>query len=259
MIGSEKTLQACRRLYREEDWIDWLLGHKSPVEFASMHEHLSVCPQCRNTAAEWRPLLQNAEMPEAYAEPSAIMPSESVRRSLRAHVATRGLLRRLHSGLFRHKGWAAGLIAAAVLLLCLTGLFRTVYVPKEQRDLYVAEHEPDAVSFLNDPRTASFRVQSLNDEVGDGYVWFNDSSREVFVLLEGVLPSDSHVLQAWAVNGSGHANLGLLRHDEVSKAHFYFKGDELAKVDNIALTVEPSGGSRMPTSPDAIVFRLQHH
>jgi anti-sigma-K factor RskA len=259
MNAADLSPQACKRQYREEDWIDWLLGNKPQLERSVMADHLARCRKCRETAEQWRPLLLgNGGAPHKEAAEPAVFPSESVRRSIRSHVKKRALRNRLKEGLTRRSKWAAAAAACMVLALCVAGLYRTVHEPGEERDLYVAEHEPIAVPFMKDPTTASFRVEPFNDELGEGYVWFNDNSKEMLVLLEGVLPSEGHVLQVWAVDRSGHANLGLLRHDEARRAHFYFKGEALAKADNIALTVEPMGGSRYPTSPDAFLIRLQH-
>jgi len=244
---------ACRRLYREEDWIDWLRGHANGADRLEMERHLSQCVKCREIVAEWKPLLQEkAGLDEAPGE--AAMPSRSVYRRLRTHVRARSIVQTIQG---RGKRFAAA-AAALALLVGVFGLYETTRDrPSDRRSVYVAQYEPKAVSFIHDPSTASYRIHPYNDELGEGYVWFNGSSQEVLVLLEGLLPSENYVLQAWAVDDRGRANLGLLRHVEASREHLYFKGEQLAGANHIVLTVEPLGGSDRPTTPDAFVFELR--
>lgn len=247
----------CKRLYSAEDWIDWLLGNKTVEQNAAMHEHLKRCPACADTVAEWAPLLRQKEGGRM----APAMPSEAVGRRLRRHVRLRGLRSQAAAGLKRHRRKVYAGAAALFAAICLVGLYGTMDAQQERLPPggYVAVHEPGAVPLVNDPETASYKVQAASEELGEGYVWFNDSSGEMLVVLDGVFPSEGYDIQAWAVDGSVHTNLGLLQQLETSRAHLYVKAATLADIDNVALTVEPSGGSAAPTSPDALLFRLVHH
>ncbi|SFJ12077.1 Anti-sigma-K factor rskA [Paenibacillus sp. UNC496MF] len=292
---------ACSRRYREEDWIDWLLGGKQDAEREAMAAHLAGCARCREARAAWAPLLAGAapepgapgvageanggpEEPgrarasrdavdasapraaeaasgggraRAAGAPGPALPSETLRRRLRLYVRLRASALRVRRALRPHRRTAAAVAAIAVLLLCATGLYRHGPSPAEQRKVDAAVLEPAAASFLDDPQTAGFEVRPELEQLGEGYIWFNDASGEVYVMLEGLLPSDGHDVQVWAVNGEGRVNLGLLHHDRPSRAHLFVKEALLMKAHHIALTVEPAGGSRMPTEPDVFVFRLQ--
>lgn len=254
---------ACRQAYSEQAWIDWLLGHTGRAETQAMERHLAECAACRTIVAEWRPLLGAAPEPRSgraeaegpASDASAALPSASVRFSLLAHVRLIGLRRRLRDLLRRKRRWLYGATASLLLGLAVFGLMRTAAAPQEQRSHYVAERLPEAAYMMGDPATASFRAEPANRSLGEGFIWYNDASGEAVVLLEGFIPSDGYVVQAWAVRGSAHANLGLMRQN-VDRAHLYIRDRSLRQADNISLTIEPSGGSDSPTSPEALIFRL---
>ncbi|MFC4808929.1 anti-sigma factor [Paenibacillus sp. GCM10023250] len=250
---------ASSRHYREEDWVDWLLGGKQDAEREAMAAHLAGCDRCRAARAAWAPLLEgSAPEPGAPAASEPARPSEMLRRRLRLYVRRRAAVLRIRRALRAHRRTAAAVAAIAVLLLlCVTGLYRREPSAEEQRKVDAAVLEPAAASFLDDPQTAGFAVRPELEQLGKGYIWFNDASGEVYVMLEGLLPSAGHDVQVWAVNEAGRINLGLLHHDRPSRAHLFVKQALLPKAHHIALTVEPAGGSRMPTEPDVLVFRLQ--
>lgn len=244
----------CKRFFAEEEWIDWLLGRKTPQQAETMRRHLNDCPACRRVVEAWEPLLA-VEAAEAGERNDAPIPSEIARRKLRARVVAMGWSKRAARSLRNHRKKAIAGAAALILGICLAGLYPNGTQPSTEQDNYVALHEPGAVSLVNDPNTFGYPIKP--DNLGEGYVWFNVDSREMFVLIDGLLPSDGYVIQAWAVDGSAHRNLGLLRQFELAKAHLYVKGSALAEVDNVALTIEPTGGSAAPTSPDAVLVRLK--
>ncbi|WP_165279913.1 anti-sigma factor [Paenibacillus protaetiae] len=252
---------SCKLGYGEESWIDWLLGKFSDRQNEAMAAHLAHCGACRSLVELWGPLLE-AGIPEhsgagsgMAAEPQ--LPSDQVRRKLRRRVQAAGMMRRFRSGWTVHKRWAAAAVSAVVVLLCAAALYNSVRQPADQRNAYVARHEPGAASFMNDPETASYKVHPYNDELGEGYVWYNGNSSEMLVMLEGMLPSDDYDIQAWALEGGHRTNLGLLAHLEQRRAYLFIKGHALDKASRLALTIEPSGGSDTPTSPDAFLFQLQ--
>ncbi|AZN41198.1 anti-sigma factor [Paenibacillus albus] len=263
MMMLDAASNDCCPFYREEDWIDlYVSGKPSDIRIA-MLQHKEACAYCRNAAAEWQDLLASNEVVQASDDAANVefgdlMPSPAVRRSLVKQVRKQGLQHRIRSVTRSRRRWITAAASGVVLIICLMGLSRMVHEPANQRNHYVQQHEPQAMPFMSDPHTASYQVHPSNEELGDGYVWFNDDSKEVLVMLEGMLPSDTHDVQAWAVNERGRENLGLLHHSEAGRAHLYIKKESLASVDIIVLTVEPLGGSISPTTPDAYIIRLQH-
>uniref|UniRef100_UPI003B8A62EA anti-sigma factor domain-containing protein n=1 Tax=Cohnella rhizosphaerae TaxID=1457232 RepID=UPI003B8A62EA len=77
-----------------------------------------------------------------------------------------------------------------------------------------------------------------------------------FLLMEGLLPSARTDVQAWARSGETNASLGLLRfHD--SRAHLYASNVRPEAWECVLLTIEPKGGSPMPTRPETVSIPLR--
>lgn len=256
---------ACRAIVSE--WRPLLGAAAEPrsgrAEAEQLGRHAAACAARRAFAAEGSPLLGAAAEPRSgraetqgpLSDASAALPSASVRRSLLARVRLIGLRRRLRDLLRRKRRWLYGATASLLLGLAIFSLMRTAAAPEEQRSHYVAERLPEAAYMMGDPATASFRAEPANRSLGEGFIWYNIASGEAVVLLEGFMPSEGYVVQAWAVRGSARANLGLMRQN-VDRAHLYIRDRSLSQADNISLTIEPSGGSDSPTSPEALIFRL---
>lgn len=286
--------EACVKHYAEEDWIDWLLGGKPAAERDAMLRHLAHCARCLATRQTWEPLLagdMNAAAQHTAPErlrAEAVQPqsgepwpgsapaagglaardpqpeppilSAALYRRLRLRFQLRSAGLRVRRAL--HAQRRVGIVAAAaamLLVVCATGLYRSSQNQEEQRKVSAATLEPTAATFLLDPQTAGYKVHPELEELGDGYIWFNNMSGEVYVMLEGLLPSVGHDVQVWAVDETKHehVNLGLLHRDQASRAHLYVKQSLLLQAHHLALTVEPSGGSRNPTEPEVLVFKLQ--
>jgi len=173
---------------------------------------------------------------------------------------------------------AAGLrwIAAAGGLLALAlvaGLFRTAYVtftrepPADpvtlKAEQYVLAHEPMAAAVISRPDTVQYplvRAYVRGDvelpPVADGAVWLNDRTGELLVVLEGMVPSNDRDVQAWLVIREGWLNLGLLKFPERYQGHLYVRSVWTEDREAVALTLEPKGGSLLPTAPESTIVRL---
>ncbi|NIK68270.1 MULTISPECIES: anti-sigma factor [unclassified Paenibacillus] len=251
--------EQCKIGFSEEQWIDWLLGKQPGVRYAEMANHLQQCSACREKVTEWQSIFAPAA---GYGEFDRTaddrLPSDRIRNRLRSHVRRRGIVKRLRSGWTSRSKWTAALVSAVVAVVCAASLYGSVRQPDDQRNDYVAAHEPEAVDFIHAPETASYKVHPYNNELGEGYIWFNSDSGEMLVLLDGMLSSRDYDIQAWALEGGSRVNLGLLEQSEKKHAHLYVKAGALVKASQLALTIEPSGGSVEPTSPDAFLFKMEH-
>jgi Uncharacterized protein conserved in bacteria len=250
---------SCTLGFSEEQWIDWLLGKQAADSYCEMAKHLNTCSACKEMVAVWQPILA----PEAATEGAGLaadnrLPSDQIRQSLRAHVKRHAVIRQLRHGWTSRSKWAAALVSAVIVIVCAASLYGSVRQPADQRNHYVAAHEPEALDFINAPETASYKVHPYNNELGEGYIWFNGDSGEMLVLLDGMIPTRDYDIQAWALEGGSRVNLGLLEQSERKHAHLYVKAGALANASQLALTIEPSGGSDKPTSPDAFLFRMGH-
>lgn len=279
-------------LYSEEQWVDYASGDLPRAAMDIMAQHAEGCSRCRNLLQEWSGLIEGAvhvpvvqedtpmrrcgrpddgkRLPgvppdTARVQPAAVKreeryasapdvrayPSRRVYRSLRRHVRLAGLRRRL-ADVPRRTLWAA--CGAAVTLLLVAGLYGALSKQDRLWNHYVQAYEPEALSVLQASDTLS-RPIAWSGEMETGRLLYNRRSGEILVLVEGLLPGEGRVFQAWSVGDGGRSNLGLLRYHS-DRAHLYLKRSGWPEEDDIALTIEPDGGSRVPTSPDTILLRL---
>ncbi|WP_379160066.1 anti-sigma factor [Paenibacillus sp. sgz5001063] len=267
------------RHYSEEEWIDWIGNDIQGNKRAEMGFHLEECPVCRERYHTWLPLLaqpapyedeglagtKSAGEPtcSAESEPLSVSaeqqyplyPSGSVRRNVRRRVRWTGWRRRLANLRPAYRRGAAALALCCAVGIMLLGLAGTERDGRSERNRYVSSYEPQAMAVLNRPETVAYPLDWSRKDQFSGNVWYNGSSGELFVLIEDVALSDGLSIQAWAVKNGSRNTLGLVRIEE-TKGHLYVKGSQLGEADNIALTVEPTGGSLKPTSPDAAWVHL---
>jgi hypothetical protein len=247
----------------EERWVDWHTGRLSPEAMQRLALHREHCAACREASRQWEALLAPAGAGGTAASAASAPPSARQRRQrrrLRAAVRRRGLLLPLR----RYPALAAGgaaalLIALALLRYIAAGSAAQAEPPVE----YAQRHEPEGAAVMQRPDTVVYSLDgNLSPGAEDGLsegthgtVWVNVRTHEIFVLLQGLLPSNSRDVQAWAVIRHDWANLGLLQFHE-RQGHLYARDSRIDEADELSFTIEPKGGSVQPTAPDSAKVRL---
>ncbi len=195
------------------------------------------------------------------------LPSAQVYRSLRRRMAMRSLFRKAN----RRPGRAAASVIAALLAVVLIGLFKYSTAPNEPAAAaplaaqhYAQLHEPEGARLMELPGTRVIMSPDIAEWTASASsgrprqsltVWVNDDTEELFVLMEGVLESDTSDVQAWADSRSRLSNLGLLEFHS-GQGHLYSRFREMAALESLRFTIEPKGGSELPTTPDSALVRL---
>ncbi|AIQ67733.1 anti-sigma factor [Paenibacillus graminis] len=262
------------RHYSGEEWIDWIGNDIQGSKRAEMGFHLEHCPACRELYDTWLPLLaepspapQPARPADGYSsagdghiggsseQQAPLYPSSAVRRRLRRRVRWTGWRHRVEGLRPAYRRGAAALALCGAVGIMLLGLFGTEQSGRSERNRYVSSYEPQAMAVLSRPETVAYPLDWSRRDQFSGNVWYNGSSQELFVLIEDVALGDGQSIQAWAVKNGSRNTLGLVQIED-AKGHLYVKGSQLREADNIALTVEPTGGSLSPTSPDAAWVHL---
>jgi hypothetical protein len=275
----------------EEWWVDYHLNRLTPERQASLERHRAVCPVCAETSRRWAELLDRVRktrtaapsaggtaLPESRSDPQAVVFGEVrprpdaprlwwKRRAMRAAVWFYGWRRRTARALRARGRLAAAGGAFAALLLA--GLIRVAF-PHEaginpvltKAEAYVQQHEPMAARVISLPDTVQYPLGASDRQgmfgpppVAAGAVWVNGRTGELFVLLEGLLPSDSRDVQAWGVVRQERHNLGLLQFHE-RLGHLYVRHAWMDGWEAVAFTIEPKGGSPQPTAPETAIVRL---
>ncbi|THF75854.1 anti-sigma factor [Cohnella fermenti] len=252
----------------ETAWIDYHLGKLPPSEEAALRRHRGSCADCLSASREWEALLGAAASPTIVTDPApadAAVPARAP-AGLRARVVLHGAARRAGralAALCRRRALAAVSIAAVAIALAAFA-FQGLGGSKPSVDPqdYAERHEPNAALVLSRPDTVVYRLGSstvlpagavapLTRET----VWINRRTHELFVLMEGMIPSGDLDVQLWAYADGNASNLGLLQFND-NLAHLYSSNVRPDEWESLALTLEPKGGSLAPTSPETASVKL---
>lgn len=258
----------------DERWIDYHLGKLGRASSEALERHAESCAVCRSCCKRWADLLGTAAESadegigvQAVAADRAEEPAASgMYRSLRRRMAVRAFLRRAKR---RPGRLAAACVCAALLATASVGLLRYPAASEQpaaalEAEHYARMHVPEGARLMELPGT---RVISAPDMAAwpsspssikprrSLTVWINADTEELFVLMEGVLASEASDVQAWADSRSRLSNLGLLEFHS-GQGHLYSRFREMAALEALRFTIEPKGGSELPTTPDSAHVRL---
>jgi anti-sigma-K factor RskA len=131
---------------------------------------------------------------------------------------------------------AAAAAVAAVLFVGGLG-FDRILTPEPQGN-------PQLTALIGAADVQSQRAQVAGG--GTATVYSSAHLAESAIVLDGVAqPSDGRVLQVWRLSGGTATSIGLYR---ASSAGYLLTQHALAPLDRLAVTVEPAGGSKQPTT-----------
>ena len=237
----------------EEGWVDWLAGRLPADVYEAMGQHLATCGKCRSAIEQWRELLAPSDHP---IEPSPIERAsrDRNRNKLRRKVRLFGVRRRIAKAGTNRGAWTVA--ACLALLLVSIQLLSRQPAPHEsamdKAQAYAEKYEPHGAALIAQPDTIAY---TLKDERPMATVWVNGSTQEMFMLLEGLLPSEGLDVQAWGNLENRLTNLGLLEF-HLSQGHLYSHIEQLPSFEEVVFTIEPKGGSDQPTAMASAVVRL---
>lgn len=202
----------------------YALGAVDPDEARQVEALLRRCPDWRAELATYRQL--DAEL-AALLPP--IVPPPSVKASLIQAVTARP----------KRRHWAWGWVAAACLLIALV----------------VSNAAWAAVARQQAPLELVLRsVQADAAPDATGRVLWARAEPQAFLVLSGLPPlAPDQTYQAWMRDGNRIISLGLVQPQADGSAALVFDGALLAgRFDTVGVTVEPAGGSALPTSPPIV-------
>ncbi|MBB6730471.1 anti-sigma factor [Cohnella zeiphila] len=198
---------------------------------------------------------------KAYPPPSA---TSRLKRRLRTAVVWYGIGRKWSArwrAAAQRPAWLT-LAGTGVALVLFAGLLLVNRSGGESGTVsperYAELHEPNGAAVMSRPDTVVYKLDRGSPGTSADTketVWINVRTHEMFLLLEGMLPSDSLDVQAWAQSDGGNANLGLLQFHQ-NQAHLYSRNVRPELWKALLLTIEPKGGSRLPTTPQTASIRL---
>ena len=136
-------------------------------------------------------------------------------------------------------------VSLAAMLLVLVGMGVVIdhlTQPAASWDRYVQTYEPDALPVLSKPDTISYPIAMGRMEPENGMVWYNAGTREMLMLVGGLVPDKGQMVRVWIVKEGARDSLGLLQYHN-NRAHLYVKDKTLGYGDSLELTIEPAYGA----------------
>ncbi|WP_068786840.1 anti-sigma factor [Paenibacillus phocaensis] len=170
------------------------------------------------------------------------VPSERIRRSLRRRVRRIGWQRRALRLLTARWKWTVSLAAALMVLIGMGVAIDRLNQPAAGWDRYVQTYEPEALPVLFKPDTISYPLAMGRREPENGRVWYNAATREMLMLVGGLVPDRGQTIRVWIVKEGARDSLGLLQY-HANRAHLYVKDKTLGYGDSLELTIEPAYGA----------------
>ena len=235
----------------------YVLDALEPHERAMVDAHLASCPEAHDEFAEVgavAPALATLADPvgapaslkskvladyragagAGAAKPAAVWDMPSAGRSAPATPARRPML-----------GWVAA--AAAVLVIAVTAGW--AYVERSNNDLdnQRAQFIANAIDVMAAPDSSVAVLQGSATAAGaSGFAAFGVDGAGYIVLVDMPVAPSGKTYQAWYIADGVPASAGLMTVDRDGYALMALSGRPGTQV--IALTVEPTGGSDLPTS-----------
>ncbi|MGA8987264.1 anti-sigma factor [Aeromicrobium sp.] len=222
----------------------YALNSLNDADRARFEDHLETCGSCR------------AEMPGFFAtasrlaEVTAVRAPDAVRARVLATVASTPQIRPVVAELERHRRLRRvlpRLVVAAVFALGAVSAGGFAIERGHARDSLVTSESISAVLAAPD---ASTKARAFS---GGGNVRLvSSSARDVAVIVANDLPKlkKGSVYQVWMIEGLSARSQGTFATDGTMIMH------DLKRADHVAVTVEPRGGSKEPTSAAVISLAI---
>ncbi|MDL2335474.1 MAG: anti-sigma factor [Chloroflexota bacterium] len=190
-----------------------------------------------------------APQPAPFSRRSVIRPPASV---VQAPVPVPGLRPSRPSWL----GWAAA--AAAVLLLVVTAGWAYTAQSRADAEAHRAQVLAQAINIMSSPRSLSAVMHGAAQADGArGFAAIDRSGVGYLVLVDLPAAPAGQAYQAWYITGNQPTSAGLLSLEDGGFAVLNLSMQ--GTVDQVALTLEPAGGSAQPTSNPILSGELTAH
>lgn len=233
----------------EELMIDYVLGNLSKDERQLLDEHIHRCSHCQEELTSWKLLLNNNQK---------VTPSDSLDKRIKNTIQIKGNSK---PKIGNRKAFCFIAGAAAIFIICLGLLQITQLQPiSDNNDQEYLTAQYDLIPeqpFMNNPATNRLDIVPVTmDQNIMGNVWLNEVTNELYIQVEGLRPLESQDYQVWLVRDDNGWQDELV-HLNDGTVHVYYKGQDVQTIRFVKISVEPIGGSMLPTGPDTLYIDLQ--
>ncbi len=238
----------CMRHVPEEQLVDFALGNISKEKREAVEKHINNCDYCRQEFHTWNRLLtKNDDLQSSIRLNERVMDAIDVRSDRKKRKVNRKV---------------TYFVASAAIILIGLGLFQSQQpqpIAQYSADEYITsrhEHIPEQ-PFMSDPATSRLNVVpvTMNRNIS-GDVWLNEVTNELILQVDGLEPLPTQDYQLWLVHDDQGWKDEILRLED-GRVQVYYKGPNVKTIRFIKVSVEPIGGSDLPTGPETLFIDLQ--
>lgn len=230
--------------WRDEALIDAILQKLPPAHRQKLNAHLRTCEWCSNRYEQWQTLL--------HTKPAPTYEHDTLKRRLMRSVTR--IDQKKEGAARRKKKTLAGFGLAAMAVLVF--LFLQLQPTYEKDYTAIQDDTATQVDFIHDPRTIQYDITPVTVTDIRGGVWVNDTTNEMLIHIEGLVPMAHKDYQIWFID-SNRQLYGKVIELQNGKAALYLYGDGIRHVQHVRTNLEPKGGSPIPTGTDIFIVELE--
>ncbi|RKQ35704.1 anti-sigma factor [Oceanobacillus halophilus] len=223
-----------------EEWmIELALGNISNEKRDDVLQHINRCEACRTEFESWKQIFSK--------QPSE-QPTDSVKEKVwKDFQETKQPVKRKRKSLVITFAISS---AAAIFFLAMGLIF---YNPATNHSYQIAHNENIEEDILNQSQTKQVAVIPVADFMDvSGNLWINDSTHEMLLEVDGLNHLPDHDYQLWIVYKDDEMDGELLSIQD-GASRVFFKGKDVEQLKLLKASVEPLGGSVVPTGPETFV------
>lgn len=222
------------------------LGALTEAEARQVEAHLAVCDQCAARAAEFHQIAEGLML----AVPEAAPPAR-LRASLIAALEESSAEAPRRAPAKLRLGWAGALAAAALLALNLAQWVRSASLQTQLESLAAEQRAAQTAQALRSyPSSQVLELQA--DEIRGTLVFDLDFPVAVLYIWGLEDPGPQQAYQAWLISADGTRTSGGLLQLPPDRGFAWLvlrAPQALREYRGLGLTLEPAGGSPLPTGP----------
>ncbi|OXL87306.1 hypothetical protein BCV73_32765 [Paenibacillus sp. SSG-1] len=180
---------------------------------------------------------------------SSAAPGPSARLGRKMRLLAR--LRSLEKGFVRRRRYLVPAAAAAIVAGCVVaGLFSFKHREMPSADS-IDQAFTSKIAVMQSANYDQYRIPPVPPLHGSGGVWIDRDSGEMLIVIEGLQPPEEKAYQVWLQHEQRSVSMGMLM-TGMPEGKGYYYGYGTMDPDQIVISLEPKGGSRVPTGPEAL-------
>ena len=227
----------------EERIIDFVLGKIPQHMIIEMKTHLQSCHSCSETLRNWQEILEE----DVVAEPSTAL-QEKIWNSMEEQITP---IRKNRKPLLYTVASAVAIVLLAIGLL----FYRQSSTHAPYQVAHNEEINTQEIQFT--PETRQMEVIPVADYKDvHGNLWINDARKEMLLEVDGLVNHTDYDYQLWIIYNNNDIDGEILPiYNGSSKV--FFKGMDVQEFKSIKASLEPTGGSNIPTGPETFVIPIE--